>query len=317
MKVFISWSKDFSKDVAIAIRDWLPKTLQSVEPYVSSEDIEKGSRWHMDISKRLDETAFGIICLTKENASSPWINFEAGALGKSVDSSRVCPLLIDMVPSDVQGPISSFQTTNISDKEDFFKLLSSINSSSPTPVKEDVLTDVFDVWWPRLTDKIAEIVSKHEEVKKRKPGKVSAENMSEKESKILEELLAISRNNFQLLRDPRSILPEEYISSILERNVPRDNNINNKMHIISSMPDVVSDLVKVSRRLVSLRRRITTDNQDHKIVVGTESFTVGTESYAPQQSDYSLRDISLELESIVSQLRTPVNFLKHNFDVDK
>ena len=313
MKVFISWSKDFSKDVAIAIRDWLPKTLQSVEPYVSSEDIEKGSRWHMDISKRLDETAFGIICLTKENASSPWINFEAGALGKSVDSSRVCPLLIDMVPSDVQGPISSFQTTNISDKEDFFKLLSSINSSSPTPVKEDVLTDVFDVWWPRLTDKIAEIVSKHEDVKKKRPGKATAENISEKESKILEELLAISRNNFQLLRDPRSILPEEYISSILERNVPRDN----KMHIDSAMPAVISDLTKVSRRLISLRRRIGADNQDNNIIVGSESFAIATESYSPPQRDYDSRDIYLELESIISQLRTPVNYLKHNFDPDK
>ena len=315
MKVFISWSKEFSKDVAIAIRDWLPKTLQSVEPYVSSEDIEKGSRWHMDISKRLDETAFGIICLTKENASSPWINFEAGALGKSVDSSRVCPLLIDMLPSDVQGPISSFQTTNVSDKEDFFKLLSSINSSSPNPVKEDVLNDVFDVWWPKLTDRISEIVRKHEEGKKKKAGsKATSENSSEKESKILEELLAISRNNFQLLRDPRSILPEEYVASILDRNVSRDS----KMHVFSAMPEVVSDLNKISRRLITLRRRLGKDNQEGIISnIGHESFTISTESYESAPRDYDIRDINLELESIISQLRAPVNFIKHSFWVDK
>lgn len=315
MKVFISWSKEFSKDVAIAIRDWLPKTLQSVEPYVSSEDIEKGSRWHMDISKRLDETAFGIICLTKENASSPWINFEAGALGKSVDSSRVCPLLIDMLPSDVQGPISSFQTTNVSDKEDFFKLLSSINSSSPNPVKEDVLNDVFDVWWPKLTDRISEIVRKHEEGKKKKAGsKATSENSSEKESKILEELLAISRNNFQLLRDPRSILPEEYVASILDRNVSRDS----KMHVFSAMPEVVSDLNKISRRLITLRRRLGKDNQEGIISnIGHESFVISTESYESAPRDYDIRDINLELESIISQLRAPVNFLKHSFGVDK
>lgn len=315
MKVFISWSKDFSKDVAIALRDWLPKTLQSVEPYVSSEDIEKGSRWHMDISKRLDETAFGIICLTKENASSPWINFEAGALGKSVDSSRVCPLLIDMVPSDVQGPISSFQTTNVSDKEDFFKLLSSINSSSPNPVKEDVLADVFDVWWPKLTEKIAEIVRKHEEGKKRKvSNKPTTESNSEKESKILEELLAISRNNFQLLRDPRAILPEEYVSSIFDRNSLRDN----KAHFFASIPDVVSDLNKVSRRLIGLRRRLGKDNNEPRIISGNESFaTIGMESFSSNHGEYDVGDISSELESIILQLRTPVNFLKHQFDLDK
>ncbi|NHV14374.1 TIR domain-containing protein [Cronobacter sakazakii] len=305
MKVFISWSKDFSKDVAIALRDWLPKTLQSVEPYVSSEDIEKGSRWHMDISKRLDETAFGIICLTKENASSPWINFEAGALGKCVDNSKVCPLLIDMVPSDVQGPISSFQTTNVGDKEDFFKLLSSINASSPSPVKEDVLTDVFDVWWPKLSEKISEIVTQYESAKPKKgSGKAVAENSTEKESKILEELLAISRNNFQLLRDPRNILPEEYVSVVLERFSSKEN----KEHALSAMPAVISDLSRVNRRLVSLRRRISRDS---------DGVIVGFESISERQDEYVPTDVQAELESIISQLRDPLGFLIRHFDSDK
>lgn len=79
MKVFISWSGKVSQDVALILKDWLPSVIQRVNPYVSSEDIQKGTNWNRDISKELESTDFGIICLTKGNAKAPWINFEAGA----------------------------------------------------------------------------------------------------------------------------------------------------------------------------------------------------------------------------------------------
>lgn len=51
MKVFISWSGNKSHKVAMIFREWLPSVIQSLEPYVSSEDIDKGARWSSDIAK--------------------------------------------------------------------------------------------------------------------------------------------------------------------------------------------------------------------------------------------------------------------------
>jgi len=53
VKIFISWSGSLSRRVAEILRDWLPNVLQAVEPYVSSEDIDKGARWSVDISNEL------------------------------------------------------------------------------------------------------------------------------------------------------------------------------------------------------------------------------------------------------------------------
>jgi hypothetical protein len=104
MKVFISWSGDKSRNVAVALRDWLPSVINCIQPFVSSEDIHAGTRWQQEIADQLDTTNFGVVCVTKENQLSPWLNFEAGALAKAVDLSRVVPLAIDLKPSDVKIP---------------------------------------------------------------------------------------------------------------------------------------------------------------------------------------------------------------------
>lgn len=61
MKVFLSWSVEVSRRMARVLRDWLPSVLQFAEPYVSSEDIDKGVRWGTDIAKELESSEFGVI----------------------------------------------------------------------------------------------------------------------------------------------------------------------------------------------------------------------------------------------------------------
>jgi hypothetical protein len=104
MKVFISFSGERSKAVAHALRGWLKNVLQALDPWFS-EEIVKGKRWSPEIAKQLDETRFGIVCLTAENLEAPWICFEAGACSKSVrDDAYVVPYLHEVARSEVVGP---------------------------------------------------------------------------------------------------------------------------------------------------------------------------------------------------------------------
>lgn len=225
MKVFISWSGEVSHKVAKALRDWLPSVIQSITPYVSSEDIDKGARWSSDIAAELDESSYGLLCVTPDNMDAPWLNFEAGALGKSVDKSRVCPFLFRVKRSDVKGPILQFQST-IHDKDDVFKLLKSINMvCGEHGIEETRLEKTFDVWWPKLDEELAAIddVSLTDFQGAEHP----EDSNNGYVSRVLEEVLEISRTNQRLLRDPTTILPPEYFEHLMER-LERDSRMRRK-----------------------------------------------------------------------------------------
>jgi hypothetical protein len=209
MKVFLSWSGDFSLKIACVFRDWLPSVIQSIKPYVSSEDIDKGSRWSTDIAKELEASSYGILCITKGNIDAPWINFEAGALSKTIDKSFVTPFLFDVKRSEVQGPLLQFQST-IFEKDDIFKLVFSINEclSEGDRLEEIALRKAFDMWWPELKDRL-------EALAKAKPEKKDSPKEEQKRDEaILEELLELARNQQRILRSPENLLPAGYLEQI-------------------------------------------------------------------------------------------------------
>ncbi len=127
MKIFVSWSGDLSRKIAEILKKWIPCIIQSAEVFFSPEDIEKGDNWDRTISTQLSECKYGIICLTAENISAPWINFEAGAIAKTLDS-KVAALMIDIKPSDIRGPLSRYQAAKF-EKDDFYQLICSINKT--------------------------------------------------------------------------------------------------------------------------------------------------------------------------------------------
>ena len=137
--------------------------------------------WFSEIDGKLEACDFGIICLTRENMTKPWVLFEAGAISRSINRSRVTPLLIDLSPADLSGPLAHFQATTISEV-DMLRLIKSINSSIDDSRFDDTLIErAFYKWWPDLEKFIGDII------KSAKQDSHKAQIRSDRE--LLEELL--------------------------------------------------------------------------------------------------------------------------------
>lgn len=212
MKIFLSWSGKLSHEIACIFRDWLPSVIQSVKPYVSSEDIDKGTRWSSDIAGELEVSNYGIILVTKDNLNAQWINFEAGALSKSLDKANVSPFLFDIKRSEVQGPLLQFQST-IFEKEDIFKLLQSVNNRLEEEKKLEnlQLSKAFEVWWSELETKLNTLKEHNSE--KPEKAKEAKENT---QSEILEEILELVRTQQRTLSSPEVLLPTTHLKRIFE-----------------------------------------------------------------------------------------------------
>lgn len=287
MKIFISWSGKESLSIAKSLKEWIPNVIQIAEPYVSAEDIDKGSRWASDISKELDDSSFGIICLTKNNMNAPWINFEAGALSKKVDKSKVSPFLFNIKPSEVTGPILQFQHTNSNDKDDVLRLMQSINKQAAF-LSPERLEVAFEHWWPTLNESLSKIevveaTAVSEDAKSKSRSKNNNDDLNQL-SQIVESVLEISRTNHQLLRSPERILPRDYLESIVTTA-----NANNE----NSLPEVVMyDLFGATDKLNNLV-------DDLINVEGIDS------------------EIKSKLAVYVNELTRPVRYLRRNIKVGK
>jgi hypothetical protein len=204
VKIFISWSGQRSKVTAEALRDWLTRVIQRLEPWVSSEDIRAGARWQIEIAGVLSNTKVGILCLTPENLRSEWLLFEAGALAKTIDNSTfVCPYLIGLDPADVPLPLGQFQAKR-ADLEGTRSLVRTINEAlGESALGEAQLNDAFKTYWPRLKEILDGLpVPEGQTTQRRDPGN------------MLEEILDIVRG---LARDRYTDFDEDEFSEFSGR----------------------------------------------------------------------------------------------------
>ncbi len=196
MKIFISWSGERSQSLAEALRDWLPLVLHYAQPWLSTSDIKSGDRWGIEIAKELQDTNFGILCVTKDNLNAPWLLFEAGALAKSIEEGRVIPLLLDLDKSDISGPLTQFQAEK-SDNDGIKKLVESLNKVSSSPIADSTLKNLFEALWTGLQQKLGNI-----------PASSSPQKKSRPQTEILEELVAGVRTVEMRVRDAIEEHPE-------------------------------------------------------------------------------------------------------------
>lgn len=189
MKVFISWSGERSQSLAQALHDWIPLVLHNVEPWLSEADIEAGDRWAEAVAKELADSNFGIICVTRENVGSPWVLFEAGALAKTMQGSKVIPLLLDLDFRDITGPLAQFQAKKV-EKAGVSEVIHSINQTANHAVPESRAKQLFDALWPEFEKNVKAI-----------PKEPTAAKHARPPPEILEELVASVRSLDSRLRE--------------------------------------------------------------------------------------------------------------------
>lgn len=210
--------------------------------FFSPEDIEKGDNWDKTISTELSQCNYGIICLTSDNTSAPWINFEAGAIAKSLDS-KITALMVNIKPSDIKGPLSRYQATKF-EKNDFFQLVSAINKSLETPLDHRILQNTFDTMWTALEREANSVIEQYSSSKA-----VQDTSKELPENEPLEEILQLLRMQNTILTNPDRLIPIEYIDYMQRRlsESNRDYYIDNEMLVDELIHYVQRVLINVER----------------------------------------------------------------------
>jgi hypothetical protein len=156
--LFIGWSGEVAQQCALLLEGWIKQLNHTIHPFCSDTGIEKGELARARIAEQLRVSDSGIVCVTRENQTAPWLNFEAGALSKAVSDSRVMPFLIDLREKELlSGPLKSFQATDSTDKEQVFRMVKTINGRCDSPVEAHNLRTHFDLYWGHLDAKLEKI----------------------------------------------------------------------------------------------------------------------------------------------------------------
>lgn len=171
MKIFLSWSKEKSKKLAEATKNFLQGMFRdSVSFWISSDSISYGSRHLIDINQALKECDKCIAFLTKDNYNSPWIMYETGAIaGKNdfnatYEKNTIVPIVFDEGLKEHKSlkelPLNQFQML-FYDKESFRKLIIQINEEVKEFSNIELLNNQFDLNWGYFNNQVSEILEYH------------------------------------------------------------------------------------------------------------------------------------------------------------
>jgi hypothetical protein len=153
MKAFISVSGQLSTQVGKQLKDWLAAVLQHVEPWIAVDDINKGAQWPTQLAESLTESDCGILVLSADNLTSPWLMYEAGVIAARTNMERVVGLLIDVAPSVVAPPLGLYQLTQF-ERADILKLIHRMNNWTNNPRASETVERAFDALWPDFETRV-------------------------------------------------------------------------------------------------------------------------------------------------------------------
>lgn len=265
LPVFISWSGPLAKTVAAAIREWLPSLFDGVDPWMSDTDIASGARALDEIDETLARCFFGIIIVTDDNQNQAWLNYEAGAISKSIaeSKSRVVPLLVDLSgPSQLTGPLAQFQARKL-DQTGVWRLVETL--AQQLGVAPDTVRARFDAFWPRLEQAALDAVEAEEKAPGGKPRQRPMTDMMEEVLAQVRELPRIiemthtsrTRRNLEAYLELASFdeLGRELMATGVPGLVERGEYMRNVVHDFAMMSGD-DEMEMLLRRGRPMRRRM-------------------------------------------------------------
>jgi hypothetical protein len=112
--------------------------------------------------------------------ASDWLNYEVGALSKTVEKTYVCPFLHGLRPADLKGPLALFQAAE-STRDDTRRMIQTLNKAlGDKALREPALDKAFGTYWPELEARLRDI----------RPAAVVARRA---DRELLEEILSLMR----------------------------------------------------------------------------------------------------------------------------
>lgn len=121
--LFICWSGTRGLGAAEALKqffevlnDKLSLQKENCIEVFYSPDIEKGRLWFQAVQNELRQADAAVIIITPENAKSPWMHFEAGAvvsqiLAREEKAPQILTYLFGLEPGHLSGPLANYQST--------------------------------------------------------------------------------------------------------------------------------------------------------------------------------------------------------------
>lgn len=137
IKLFISWSKDDSKSIALALHEWIPKiTMNSVKTWCSADPrcLPHGNGFPEKILENARSSQACLVVLTKANLVGWWVNFESGLfLGQKKNVYAIlCGDLTHQWLASQGHPLSvsgvNYTSMTVSDLSSFFISLNPNNA---------------------------------------------------------------------------------------------------------------------------------------------------------------------------------------------
>ena len=83
MEVFISWSKNKSRLLALATKGFIQNVFGKKIEVFFSPDMYKGTSVDNEIHSNLLKSNKCIVCITSDNFKNPWLMYEAGVVWRT------------------------------------------------------------------------------------------------------------------------------------------------------------------------------------------------------------------------------------------